>query len=332
MLQIIEHKAEIRTAQKRLEQALRSSLSNRGKRNIGYPGGNTDQIVHSSGDGELYCAFATPSDSAVPRYWNSFGIFQEDAPRQQIAVEINVPVHGDDARVAGFFARHTVSGDVYLMHDGGIGGGRKGIGKAAFLDFISDPLVEVEGTRRTRSALMIANLDDAGLPALIWRFVRKVDAFKRVRAGLSAPSTSTTDSPDEYVPEFTGRKSGTRRGEFDYITYHGMVVDELKREIEARLANGQKVNRDKLVDLFVLEGGRRIEIYEIKTCCDRQSLYTGIGQLMTHAHDQSATRTLVLPSDSEIPPDCGNALKRLGIDVRRFDLVGRGVDAHVRLA
>lgn len=331
MLQIIEHKPEIRSAQKRLEKALCSSLSNQGKRNIGYPGGNTDNIVHSSGDGELYCAFAPPSNSAVPRYWNSFGIFREEAPRQQIAVEINVPVDGNSARVAGFFARHTLSGDVYLMHDGGIGGGRKGIGKAAFLNFISDPLVEVEGAQRTRSALMIANLDDAGLAALIWRFVQKVDAFKRVRAEVSAPSTSTTNSRDDYVPEFTGRKRGTRRGEFDYITYHGMVVDELKREIEARLAGGQKVNRDKRVDLFVLEGDRRTEIYEVKTSCDRQSLYTGIGQLMTHAHDQSATRTLVLPSDSDIPTDCNNALRRLGISVRRFHLAGQGVGTHVKL-
>lgn len=217
------------------------------------------------------------------------------------------------------------------MHDGGLGGGRKGVGKRAFLDFLRDPLVEVRGSRRSRVALMVANLNDPGVPALIWRFVQKAGDFKKAQRGDRGGAVPAGDEGDDYTPEFSGRKRGTRPGEFDYITYHGMIVDELKRDRESRRVPGEHVSRDRLVDLFVWNGERRTEVYEVKTSCDRQSLYTGIGQLITHARDATARRILVLPKGSKLPADCAAALARERIHVRHFEIVGSGLGARVAL-
>lgn len=333
VLQIIEQKEAIASAQRKLEQVLRKALRSQGTRKIGYPGGNADQTVYAAGEGKLYCAFAPPNPKGqgIPRYWNSFGIFRPIAAAQEIVVEINVPDVGDDARVSGLFARNPASGDIYLMHDGGIGGGRKGIGKAAFLQSIPDRLVDVQGSQRVRQAMMIANLSDPGLPALLWRFVLKVDGFKRSQVGQQSSASEPRSGEKDYKSEFSGRKQGVRAGEFDYVTYHGMVVDELKRQRDLSLGDGEKTNRDRLVDLYVAKNGKRIEIYEVKSSPDRQSVYTGIGQLMTHATERTTKRILVVPSSRALPKDCAAALDRLGIEVRKFRLVGAGTEVTVKL-
>ena len=63
-------------------------------------------------------------------------------------------------------------------------------------------------------------------------------------------------------------------------------------------------------------------VFEVKTKCDRQSLHTAIGQLMTHGRQSGVTKHLVVPADGEIPNDCEEALELLAIKVRRFRAVG----------
>jgi hypothetical protein len=40
-------------------------------------------------------------------------------------------------------------------------------------------------------------------------------------------------------------------------------------------------------------------IYEVKTDCDTQSIYTAIGQLMFHGVHDTISKTLVLPSEND---------------------------------
>ena len=60
-------------------------------------------------------------------------LIQYENQNNNIVVEINIPVI-PDGRVGGVFVRQTSTGKIYLMHHGKIGGGRKGIGKTAFLN------------------------------------------------------------------------------------------------------------------------------------------------------------------------------------------------------
>ena len=332
MLQILEKRGEIKEAHKRLKATLTAVLPSRGIRNIGYPGGNENHEVFAAGENELYCAFSPPrTDVPIARYWNSFGSFRPDAPSQQIIVEINMPVEGEDGRVAGFFAQDSNTGEIYLMHDGGIGGGREGVGKAAFLGFVSDPLYLAHSEKRTRSAMMIGNLNDHSLPALIWRFAQKVEQFKENREELAAGPPQTPPPAKDFVSEFSGRRKGKRKSEFDYFTYHGMVVDALKEQIDAQLKSGQTASRDILVDLFVTENGRRTEVFEVKTSADRQSFYTAIGQLMTHGREAEGRRVLVIPKEPALPVDCLEATRDIGIEVRHFTIAGEGARAKIIL-
>jgi hypothetical protein len=86
----------------------------------------------------------------------------------------------------------------------------------------------------------------------------------------------------------------------------------------------ERVFKDAYVDLGVRSHGVTQEIYEVKTNCDRQSLYAAIGQTIVYddSPNRKCKRFLVLPKSEAIPDDVRRALPRAGIAVVRFALKG----------
>jgi hypothetical protein len=113
----------------------------------------------------------------------SGGVFDDRPSRAQtITVEANIPTKSNSARVAGFFARDPKTGAVYLMHDGGIGGGKPGVGRTQFLAWTRPELFLVErANRKPREAMLIGRVDSPDFPSRLWRLVKAVRAFKGCR-------------------------------------------------------------------------------------------------------------------------------------------------------
>lgn len=325
MLIVVEDMGGKRAAQRELVRAVKARLPSQGMRNIGFPSGNRDEIIYSKGSGSLWCAFGSAEDAKVPRRWNAFGVFDGALRAQVPTVEINIPTTNNSATVSGFFACDPATGAVYLMHDGGVGGGKPGVGQTEFLAWSRSELTVVERSDgKPREGILIGRVDAKDLPARIWRYVQLVREFK------DAVDEGRLDDPGfrrrvaewkEYRRESVGRRTGRRRAEIDYISYHGDIVDLLKSEREARMMRGEQVLNSPLIDLFVKSGGKMTEIYEVKTSLGRQALYTAIGQLMAHSSGAAADirRTLVVP-DGDIPDDLDSAVRALGIEVRKFRL------------
>lgn len=338
MLRLVEDTEEKVRAQARLEREVSDALENQGSRNIGFRGGNVDHTVYASGEGSLWVAFGVVSeDSAVPRFWNAFGVYHPDRPTQMITVEINIPTDTNSAQVAGFFATDSGTGDIYLMHSGKVGGGRPGIGKSAFLVWSKAKLVEVSTSEGSvRNGIVVARLGDEDLVERVWAFVTTVHDFKeRVATGeLDTPDFQRRiEEFDRYSKEFSGRKRGTRNGEFEYVTYHGDIVHAIQVERTAHAAPGEEVFNSPLIDLYVKNAGAVSEIYEVKTGVGRQVLYTAIGQLVTHAAavGGNVAQYLVVPANEPIAEDLERAMAKLRIEVRRFQLVGNGRRKTVKL-
>lgn len=324
-LMLVEDAAGKQAAQKALQDSVKARLPRVGKRNIGFPSGNVDETIYSNGDGELWAAFSDANDAQVPRRWNAFGVYDGKRHAQMITVEINIPTTSNAASVAGFFARDMVSGAIFLMHDGSVGGGKKGVGRSAFLSWSHRELVEVERTQfDPRPGIVIGRVDDSDLASRIWRFVQTVRDFKEaVKRGdfSSAAAQRSIAEWDEFRSESSGRRKGRRRAEFDYVSYHGDVVAALRAERAAAAKHGERVLNSPLIDLMVKAGSTMTEIYEIKTSCDRQSLYTAIGQLITHSADagDGVARKLIIP-EGELPAGMAQCLDKIGVEVRRFRL------------
>ncbi|MDX8494639.1 hypothetical protein RFN29_24000 [Mesorhizobium sp. VK22B] len=314
-----------RAAQREMEKIVKGALPSQGIRNIGFPSGNRDETIYAQADGKLWCAFGSAEDARVPRRWNAFGIYEGRRYSQTITVEINIPTDSNSASVAGFFARDPATNAVYLMHDGSVGGGKPGVSRSAFLAWSRRELVEVERSGdKSRDGIVIGRVDSRGLPERIWSFVREVRAFKDAvdKGELDSESMRRRAAEwDEYRKESAGRRRGRRRAEIDYVSYHGDVVDLLKNECERRKTSQGVVSNSPLIDLFVKTRGSITEIYEVKTSLNRQTLYTAMGQLMTHTLGAvpNVRRVLVVP-EGAIPDDLSRCLDGLQIDVRRFKL------------
>ncbi|MDI4666416.1 hypothetical protein K9U40_19105 [Xanthobacter autotrophicus] len=329
MFILVDTTAKKRRAQAQLERNLKSALDHQGCFNIGFRGANFDHDVFGFGPGELWASFMPPvQEDSTKRFWNGFGIFLPERGTQHITVEINIPLETNQERTAGFFAEDPLTGAIYLMHSGKIGGGRKGIGKSDFLFWAKPQLVNVAtGEGEIRSGLVIGNIDDEDLAGRIWRFVQLVAEFKEAATSgnlNSAEFQTQVADFEQYRKEFSGRKRGRRSaGDIDYISYHGDVVEALYQERLAALCGGEKINRTILIDLFVSQGDKYIELYEVKTSTARQILYTAIGQLITHGTGSTPKRFLVVPEGEAIPNDLIAALEENRIVVRRFKVTGR---------
>ena len=118
----------------------------------------------------------------VDKYWCCYGLEEPwSVDSLSIVCEMNMPMEGVNRRMGGVFVRDE-SGQVYLTHNGKIGGGKPGVGKSAFLEAhnfrgktawsVAWPDGEVTGV------IVVARIDDANLPDKVAKFVREVDKFK----------------------------------------------------------------------------------------------------------------------------------------------------------
>ena len=179
MLTAITTENEVRKTQKKFEGNLLESLPKRtGKFTIGYQGGSFEKNgLHA--DQNIWFVSHTEKNAPIPRYWNAFGLADKLLINgsNNIAVEINVPLSGSNGTVSGFFAKNQ-NGEVFLLHSGKIGGGRKGIGKNSFLSWYCHPTVKVLRNKKSQDALIVTNINSSNIAVEIGEFVKAVSAFK----------------------------------------------------------------------------------------------------------------------------------------------------------
>ena len=179
MLDLITDASEIRNAQQRLARKLINAASRSVACLVGYQGGNMRIKAYWIERSGIWFAAKSSRDEPVPRYWNGFGV-ERPTPggRLNIACEINPPIRGVARQVEGAFGRGS-DGRVYLLHRGGIGGGRRGIGQAPFFAYFHGTRVSVRDGDRESELALVADLQSPRLARQIEVFVKDVDQIKR---------------------------------------------------------------------------------------------------------------------------------------------------------
>ena len=111
-----------------------------------------------------------------------------DGARLSITCELNLGFDPTDRRIGGV-AIEDDEGTAYIAHRGRVGGGRKGIGKQAFLSQYTGPL---EILNSGEVVAVISRLDSPELPDSLSRYIGSVARFKEaVRAGDTELATET---------------------------------------------------------------------------------------------------------------------------------------------
>ncbi|WNZ60945.1 hypothetical protein QEG98_34295 [Myxococcus sp. MxC21-1] len=156
MLYLLESEGEIAEAQRRFEALVQAAATSVKRIRIGFPSGSMDAETYWMGDRDLWCAF----EHAGNRYWNALGLgnpFEVKTPPPD--VEINPPLSGINRRIAGGFAADE-SGRIYLIHRGKVGGGKKGVGKVAFLRWYTGESETKGGEQSLHGGELLEMMDD----------------------------------------------------------------------------------------------------------------------------------------------------------------------------
>ncbi len=325
MYLLVESRAQIAAAYKKLDGSIKKEFGTTIAKDIGWQGGRQFAAELRTSGPYWYWSSEFKREAKNPRQLNWFGVFG-DGPGVQIAVEINTPYEGRNDMVAGFFARNTETGRVYLFHTGRVGGGAKGVSREAFLAWSGlEPTTVIDSQGRAREGIVIMPVDGAGATRSLVSYVRRVIEFKKaVRVGeASNPDTKTRAKLlSDYFREASGRRRGKRRStDIDYLSRHGEVVDALADWRKAvGLSKGEKLAKNVSIDLGVKKGAKLTEVYEVKTSTTRSDVYTAIGQLTVHSAGNGCRRVMVLPADEHLSRDLAQGLARSGIELKRYRL------------
>jgi len=181
MLVSMSNERDLAEYQRAFETSLCSGLPETVDLTFGFLGETLRKFVHTNGDLWYYSGVAPrPSPN---RYWNAFGFLSSKQP-SSIVVEVNFPFQGVNRRIAGVLAWDDVNAIVKVLHRGGIGGGRKGIGKRAFLDWCRERVPTrfvqvVDGSRDPAECILLGTVGDQVLLESLIKFARSVLEFKQ---------------------------------------------------------------------------------------------------------------------------------------------------------
>ncbi len=279
----------------------------------------------------LACEFQGKDKVSIPRHWNAFGTNRPiPGKNMSITCEINFAVQGIEARLEGAFSKDG-EGNHHIVHRGGIGGGRRGVGRSSFFRFYYGKRLWIPEREEDREFALVADLESPRLADQVACFVHEVERIKeqavqgkrRCKPGRTLPESTLIEEPTSRAPYFV---SGWREPSAD----HGIVVNELIRKLGS---TGKTFRKDIARDLFFVDSSGRTEtLFEIKTGGGPGDVYQAIGQLFYNSIEEPNRPTLILVCPP-IPRGMQNRIMSLGIQVLSYRFKGstvvfRGIDDY----
>ncbi|MBN9485238.1 MAG: hypothetical protein BGO70_03040 [Bacteroidetes bacterium 43-93] len=143
-------------------------------------------------------------------------------------------------------------------------------------------------------------------------YVKEIDRIKKIARQLNKP---TTQDSHRYYAEFQGGKKYNLPEEVSADCNHGIVVDALKKALEA--LNIRAYN-NRQIDLYSTTGKRIKNIFEIKTSLSWQTVYTAVGQLKVNSVTLSPNPKMFFVCPADIKNNLIADLKKLGISVIQY--------------
>ena len=216
MFRVVKGKKETRICQKRLETALRESLSSESEFKIGSPGGSMNSVIYNSNVWFAGYEITEESSEGAPRFWNGFGLTSklEQGKSNSIVVEINIPTNGINPRVSGLFAIDDDTGSVFLLHRGCLGGG-KGIGGNSFLNWYSKPFTEIQNETdnetHVEKAILVGEITKSEFPKHLAKFVQSVAEFKLFATSVKEASSLSVSELEEKINSQGGKSKPKRK-------------------------------------------------------------------------------------------------------------------------
>ncbi len=312
MLKVITDRTAIKKYSGQFNKKFRPFVDQEMKIKIGHQGASFPARVLWSTELDMWKFSKVVKDV---RYWNAFGIGKPGtAGILSIASEINFPWAQIDRKTGGAFAEDHW-GNVFVIHRGKIGGGKKGVGKSLFEQNYRGVWSLMEDGDAISQVAVIGNLKSDRFALQTAQFVKKIEILK-----LSATISTQTEmdfSEMTFREELTGSATPLAEDEIAAACDHDLVVNQLASVLQLRKI---KIGNDTESELFTVDvsGSRISHIFEIVTDGRERHVMAAIGKLLMQASAVSLNPhpVLVLPQDKT--GRYANELQRMNIAVIDF--------------
>jgi len=152
---IIHDSKAVKSAQSSFEESVRESATQSHQMQLGHQGGGNMADIHYIQPLNFWVGL----DDCRNRYWNALGIGNPFRDDHSIVAEINPPKEGINRRISGAFVKDS-EGRLYMAHRGRVGGGRKGIGKKAFMAWYKGTIEWVEDGDRANEMIVVGAIEN----------------------------------------------------------------------------------------------------------------------------------------------------------------------------
>lgn len=256
------------------------------------------------------------------RHWLAYGLVDPSttSANLDIRVETALPHRGINRRIAGLLAQDGL-GNVYLLHSGKIGGGKKGFGKTYFWKHYRGDRAHVDFADGNREYALIGRTDASDFIARLGHFVRGIDAL---RGGN--PNYAWRFPTGSGLRPFVTKGGGKSKAELTKtIIIRNQAHDEVLNALRIALAGHASVASidEDIRDLHLkLTDGSEVNV-EVKTRTDRYEIYTAVGQLLLN-RDRSKL-VLVAPRRLADATDLIRRLHDLAITFVGYERSGKRV-------
>jgi hypothetical protein len=249
------------------------------------------------------------------RYWNAFGIEKPGTSSVlSIASEINFPWAQIDRKTGGAFA-DDAWGNVFVIHRGKIGGGKKGVGKSLFEHNYRGVWSFIEDGDSISQVAVIGNLKSSRFARQAALFVKKIEIMK-----LSAAASTQTEmdfSEVTFREDLIGSTIPLSEDEMVSACDHDLVVSGLAAQLQRQKV---KIGNDSESELFAVDTSenRISHIFEVLTDSKEKNIYAATCKLLlqTSAAALNPFPVLVLPEDKMSHYE--QELQRINISVIGF--------------
>jgi hypothetical protein len=308
-LKIIDDTETIKKCRKQFVRRLRSCVEEKIPVKLGHLGASLASEAFWSDSLGIWMSLGAGD---TQRFNHSFGV-GKPLPGGVLAAtgEINFPAGGIDRRTGGAFARDR-KGQIYVVHRGKIGGGRRGIGKTLFDTHYRGIWALMEDGELETVVAVIGVLKSPRFPRQLAHFIHKIEQIKSL-AGAPSPQAVLSFSEVSFREEFTGTRQCEFYRDMAGLCDQGIIIRDLFQTLQAR---GFRVANDPFRDLFLLDRkGRITTLFHVKTDTLPASLHGGVTQLLLQSLNLTHRTRLLLVVPSVPEADVWDRLKKMNVEL-----------------
>lgn len=256
------------------------------------------------------------------RYWNAFGTGKPRAGNMlPITCEINFPWSGIDRKTGGAFAR-DLSGNVFAIHRGKIGGGKKGIGKSLFEHNYRGSWAFMEDGNTLSQVAVIGMLNSPRFTLQIANFIKKIELLKS--AAVFSAQTEFNFPEVTFREDRVGNYPSSEEGFTDTQCDRDLVIGNLASLLQRRKF---KTGNDDLHELFILDTSRNTMswIFGVPTDTREKNILAAAAKLLLQAAEPEGKPLPVLILPEKAADTYSRVLQKIGVTAVSFRTEGEKI-------